>query len=61
MVCNAVGSVQVAKPLDSAVNPTPALAACRLAYSWPLTHTLTGYGKYEQIFTNPAPKSSSTT
>ena len=33
IACSAAGSVQEAKPLDSSVNPIPALAACRLAHS----------------------------
>ena len=36
------GSSAAANPLDSAVNPIPAAAACRLAHSCPLTQTLTG-------------------
>jgi len=36
--CRAWGSAQEANPLDSSVNPIPALASCRLAHSWPLTH-----------------------
>ena len=45
MVCSRAGSSQEAKPLDNSVNPIPAWVACRLAHSWPLTQTLTGYGK----------------
>ena len=41
----ASGSSQAAKPLDKAVKPMPAMAAWRLAHSWPLTHTFAGYGK----------------
>ena len=44
MACRAAGSSQEANPLDSAVNPVPAAAACRLAHSCPLL-ALTGYGK----------------
>ena len=35
----------MAKPLDSAVNPIPALVAWRLAHSCPLTQIFIGYGK----------------
>jgi hypothetical protein len=42
MSCNAVGSAQEANPLDSSVKAMPALAACRLAHSWPLIQTLPG-------------------
>ena len=45
MACNPAGSSQEANPLDSAVKPIPAAAACRLAHSCPLIHALTGYGK----------------
>ncbi len=38
MACRPAGSSQEANPLDSAVNPIPALSACRLAHSCPLTH-----------------------
>ena len=38
-VAAAAGSSQAANPLSSAVNPMPALAAWRLAHSWPLMHT----------------------
>jgi len=40
--CKPSGSSQVAKPLDSSVNPIPARVACRLAHSWPLSQTLAG-------------------
>jgi hypothetical protein len=59
MACTAAGSSTAAKPLSSAVNPTPALAACRLAHSCPLMHSLAVYGKYEQNLTKNGPKSSS--
>ena len=36
------GSSQEANPLDSAVKPIPALSACRLAHSCPLTQILAG-------------------
>ena len=42
VACRARGSWQEANPLDSAVNPIPARASCRLAHSCPLTQTLTG-------------------
>src|SRR6266540_767542 len=42
IACRAAGSSQEANPLDSSVKPIPALVACRLAHSWPLTHTLIG-------------------
>ena len=42
MACRAAGSSQAANPLDSAVKPIPAAAACSLAHSCPLTHALTG-------------------
>src|SRR6185503_10925356 len=35
IACSAATSSTAAKPLSSAVNPMPALAACRLAHSWP--------------------------
>jgi hypothetical protein len=38
MSCRAAGSSAEANPLDSAVKPIPAAAACRLAHSWPLIH-----------------------
>jgi hypothetical protein len=41
IACRAAGSWQEPNPLDSSVNPIPALVACRLAHSWPLTHTFT--------------------
>ena len=40
--CSAAGSSHDANPLASSVNPMPALAACRLAHSWPLTQILAG-------------------
>ena len=40
--CRASGSSQEANPLDKAVNPIPALSACRLAHSCPLTQILAG-------------------
>ena len=40
--CSPAGSSQDAKPLDRAVNPMPALSACRLAHSCPLTQILAG-------------------
>ena len=40
--CSAAGSSQAANPLDSSVKVIPALAACRLAHSWPLTQILAG-------------------
>jgi hypothetical protein len=42
IACKAAGSSQEANPLDNAVNPIPALAACRLAHSCPLTQILAG-------------------
>ena len=45
IACKPAGSSQVANPLDSSVNPIPAWVAWRLAHSWPLSQTLTGYGK----------------
>jgi hypothetical protein len=42
IACRAAGSSAVANPLDSSVKPIPALVACRLAHSWPLTPTLIG-------------------
>ena len=38
--CRRCGSWQLAKPLDSAVNSTPAFTHCRLAHSCPFTHSL---------------------
>ena len=40
--CSAAGSSQAANPLDSSVKAIPALAACRLAHSCPLTQILAG-------------------
>ena len=40
--CSPAGSSHDANPLDSAVNPMPALIACRLAHSWPLTQIFAG-------------------
>ena len=57
--CRASGPSQKANPLDSAVKPIPAAAACRLAHSCPLSQTLTGYGKQVQILMNPGPICSS--
>jgi hypothetical protein len=37
-----LGSAQAANPLDSSVTASPALAAWRLAHSWPLTQILIG-------------------
>jgi len=45
MPCNPPGSSQVANPLQSELNPIPAVIACRLAHSCPLIQTLTGYAK----------------
>jgi hypothetical protein len=45
MACKAAGSSQLANPLAGSVKATPAVVAWRLAHSWPLTHTLAGYGK----------------
>ena len=45
IACSAAGSAQVANPLDSSLNPIPAWVAWRFAHSWPLSHTLIGYGK----------------
>ena len=42
MACSPSGSPAEANPLDSSVKPIPALSACRLAHSCPLTQTLTG-------------------
>ena len=42
IACSAAGSSQAANPLDSSVNPIPALSACRLAHSCPLTQILAG-------------------
>jgi hypothetical protein len=39
----------VANPLDNTVNPIPAFTHWRLVHSWPLTHTLTGYGEYAHL------------
>jgi hypothetical protein len=40
IACTAATSSTAAKPLSSGVNPMPALAACRLAYSLPLMISL---------------------
>ena len=45
IICRAAGSSQAANPLDSAVNPSPALPAWRLTHSCPLSQILAGYGK----------------
>ncbi len=39
--CKPCGSSQAAKPLSNSVNPTPAAAAARLAYSCPFSQILT--------------------
>jgi hypothetical protein len=44
IACSVAGSSQAANPLDSAVNPIPARAACRLTHSCPLSQILAGYG-----------------
>jgi hypothetical protein len=59
--CSLTGSSVVANPLSSSVNPIPTATAARLAYSWPLSQILTGYGKYAHTFTNAGPNTSSTT
>jgi len=48
MTCNPAGSSQEANPFANAVQPIPALPACRLAHSCPFSHTLIGYGKYDR-------------
>ena len=40
--CSPAGSSQDANPLASSVKPIPALSACRLAHSCPLTQILAG-------------------
>src|SRR6266542_6227063 len=45
IVCRAAGSSAEANPLDSSVKPIPALMACRLAHSWPLTGDLDRVGE----------------
>src|SRR5215208_3502675 len=40
--CRLAGWSQAAKPLASSATARPALAACRLAHSCPLSHTLAG-------------------
>ena len=57
MACSAAGSSQAANPLDSAVNPSPAFSACRLAHSCPLTQILAGYGNQAHTLMNAGPKS----
>jgi hypothetical protein len=42
MAWSQTGSAQAANPLDSSVKASPALAAWRLAHSWPLTQILIG-------------------
>ena len=42
IACNPPGSVQLANPLDSSVNPMPARRAWHLAHSCPLIQTLSG-------------------
>ncbi len=59
IACSATGSAQVANPLDSSLNPIPAWVAWRLAHSWPLSHTLIGYGNQAQTLMNAGPKSMS--
>ncbi len=61
MACSRAGSSQAANPLDSSVNAAPARVSWRLAHSWPLTQTFTGYGKYAQTLMNPGPHRSSKT
>ena len=61
MACSRPGSSQEANPFANAVQPIPAVLACRLAHSCPFSHTLIGYGKYDPIFTNAGPNSSSQT
>ncbi len=45
IACRAAGSSTAAKPLSSGTKPIPALAACRLAHSLPLMHSLALNGK----------------
>jgi hypothetical protein len=45
IACSAAGSVAEANLLESSVKAMSALAACRLAHSWPLTQIFIGYGK----------------
>src|SRR6185312_729316 len=58
--CNPAGSSAAANPLPNSVKPIPATLAARLAYSWPLSQILTGYGKYAHTLMNEGPNSSST-
>ena len=49
-----------ANPLSRASKPIPARAACRLARSWPLMHSLAVSGKQVQNLMKNGPKSAST-
>ena len=42
IACSPAGSSHEANPLASSVKPMPALIACCLAHSWPLTQILAG-------------------
>ena len=59
IACSAGGSSQAANPLDSAVNPSPAFAACRLTHSCPLSQILAGYGNQAHTLMNTGPKPAS--
>jgi hypothetical protein len=50
------GSSAEANPLDSSVTPRPALRACCLAHSWPLTQIFIGHGHQVQTLTNAGPR-----
>ena len=43
--CSMAGSWQAANPLDSSVKASPALRACCLAHSCPLTQIFIGQGQ----------------
>ena len=59
ILCSTAGSSQEANPLDSSVKPSPALRACCLAHSCPLTQIFTGQGQYVQTLMNAGPNPAS--
>src|SRR6266545_830775 len=57
--CSSAGSLVEANPLDSSVKDSPALRACCLAHSWPLTQIFIGQGQYVQTLMKASPKPAS--
>jgi hypothetical protein len=59
ILCSKAGSPVEANPLDSSVKPSPALRACCLAHSCPLSQIFIGHGQYVQILMNAGPNPAS--